>query len=179
MKDSAAPLSSLNLPGRIQQLLEENGVISIEDLAVRIEKDPKSILAFGGIGPKTLLMINSTLEAFENEPIELYPEPVQSLGDQFKSLSPEESLSDEDIPENQEIVSKQEKKKRIKVKKSGRKNNKKPKKSDEKKGKKSDNKKGKKPDKKKDKKPDKKKDKKPDKKKGKKPDKKKGKKFNK
>lgn len=179
MNDSASPLSSLNLPGRIQQLLEENGVISIDDLAVRLEKDPKSILAFGGIGPKTLLMINSALEAFEKEPMELYPEPVQSLGDQFKSLSPEESLNDEDIPENQEIISKLERNKRKKMKKSGRKNNKRPKKSDKKEGKKPDKKKDKKPDKKKDKKPDKKKDRKPDKKKGKKSDKKKGKKSNK
>ena len=150
MNDSASPLSSLNLPGRIQQLLEENEVKSIEDLAVRLEEDPKSILAFSGIGPKTLLMINSALEAYESEPVEQYLEPVQSLGDQFKSMPLEEPITTvEVIGDNQEKVIKKEKKKGKKSKKINRKMDKQPKKADKKKSKK---KKSKKPDKKKSKK---------------------------
>jgi len=153
MNDSASLLSSLNLPGRIQKILEENEVKSIEDLAVRLKKDPKSILAFSGIGPKTLLMINSALKAYESEPVEQYLEPVQSLGDQFKSMPLEEPISNvEVIGDNQEKVIKKEKNKGKKSKKIDKKLDKGPKKADKKKSKKSNKKKSKKPDKKKSKK---------------------------
>ena len=56
---SDSPLSSLNLPGRILKLLEDNGFSTVGDLALRMEDEPKSILAINGIGPKTLLSIRT------------------------------------------------------------------------------------------------------------------------
>ena len=83
-----SPLSSLHLPGRILKLLEDGGFANVGDLALRLEDDPKSILDISGIGPKALLGIRTALETFASEPGEEYREPVQSLGDQFKSVPP-------------------------------------------------------------------------------------------
>lgn len=142
MNDSTSPLSSLDLPDRIQKLLEKSGITSIDELVVRLEEDPKSILAIGGIGPKTLLDISAALESFGSLSTGQYPEPVQSLGDQFKSMSPDESMTVAESAENRE----EEKKKGEKSKKVGKKKDKKPKKNNKKK------KKSKKPHKKKGKK---------------------------
>ena len=164
-----SPLSSLNLPGRILKLLENGGFSNVGDLALRLEDDPKSILAVGGIGPKALLDIRTAVEELAIGPGEEYREPVQSLGDQFKSVPPAapkvtmEKADPEKIKEDK-------KKKDQKPKKASSKKSKKPKKADKKKGKES-----KMADKKKDKKSkkdDKKKDKKKDKKSGKKKSKK-------
>ena len=164
-----SPLSSLQLPGRILKLLEDGRFANVGDLALRLEDDPKAILAIGGIGPKALLDIRTALEDFANEPVEEYREPVTSLGDQFKSVPPAapKITAEKADPEKAE---KDKKKKDQKPKKAGSKKSKKPKKVDKKKGKES-----KMADKKKDKKPkkdNKKKDKKKDKKSGKKKSKK-------
>ena len=146
MNNSASSLSSLNLPGRTLKFLEDGGIANVGDLAARLEDDPKSIIEIKGIGPKTLLSIRAALETLESEPVEEYREPVQSLGDQFKSVPPA-------APKVAEKKTKPEKK----AKKDKKKKDKKPKKVDVKKVKKP-----KKADKKKDKKPkkaDKKKDK--------------------
>ena len=139
MNDSASPLSSLDLPGRIIKLLEEGGVNSIDILVARLEEDPKSILSIAGIGSKTLLNISSALKAFKDGQTEQYPEPVQSLGDQFKSMSVELNAED------QEVIKKDEKKKGKKSKKGGKKKDKKSKKAGIKKSEKPDKKKVKKP----------------------------------
>jgi hypothetical protein len=145
MNDSASPLSSLDLPGRIIKLLEEGGVNSIDILVARLEEDPKSILSIAGIGSKTLLNISSALKAFKDGQTEQYPEPVQSLGDQFKSMLPEEPMAVELNAEDQEVIKKDEKKKGKKSKKGGKKKDKKSKKAGIKKSEKPDKKKVKKP----------------------------------
>jgi hypothetical protein len=133
MKDSAAPLSSLSLPARIQRLLEENGIVTVGDLSTRLEGDPNSVLAISGIGPKALLDISAALESVENAPVEQYPEPVQSLGDQFKSISPDEPLAVMESAEGQESEEKEQKKKGKKAEKGKKKKDKDSKKPDKKK----------------------------------------------
>ena len=137
MNDTASPLSSLDLPGRLLKLLEEGGFANVGDLASRLEDDPKSILALGGIGPKALLSIRTALEAFANEPAAEYREPVQSLGDQFKSMPPEEPTVAVEKAGTQEKAKKEKNKKDKKVKKADKKKDKQPKKADKKKDKKS------------------------------------------
>jgi len=149
MNDSTSPLSPLDLPGRLQKLIEKGGITTIDELTARLEEDPKSILAIGGIGPKTLLDISSALDNYKSEITEPYPEPVQSLGDQFKSLPHDESMSVSENIENQEKVKKEKKKKEKKSKKADQKESGKSKKteknkSSKKKGKKSKKSKGKK-----------------------------------
>lgn len=145
MNDSASPLSPLDLPGRIQKILEENGITSIDALIVRLEEDPKSILAISGIGSKTLLTISTALDAYKNETAGQYPEPVQSLGDQFKSLPPDESMLVSENNGDREIAKKEEKKKGKKSKKTDKKKDKKQKKNGKKKSNKKKDKKSKKP----------------------------------
>ena len=157
---SDSPLSSLDLPGRILKLLEDNGFTTVGDLALRMEDEPKSILAIGGIGPKTLLSISTALETIALDSAEEYREPVQSLGDQFKSVPSAEPKG---------AAKKEKKGKEKKHKKADKKKDKKLMKTDKKKDKKS-----KKVDKKKDKKHKKSKDQK-----AKKKNKKAGKKKNK
>ena len=142
-----APLSSLGLPGRLLKLLEDDGFTNVGNLALRLEDEPKSILAIGGIGPKTLLNIQTALEAFASEPAEEYREPVQSLGDQFKSVPSAEPKVTEEKSKTKKKAKKDKKKKDKKPKKADKKKEKKPKKADKKK-----DKKPKKADKKKDKK---------------------------
>lgn len=144
MNDSASPLSSLDLPGRIIKLLEEGGVNSIDVLVARLEEDPKSILSIAGIGPKTLLNISSALKTFNGGQTEQYPEPVQSLGDQFKSMLPEEPMAVDLNAEKQEKINKEEMKKGKKSKKGGKKKDKQAKKPGKKKSKNPDKKKTKK-----------------------------------
>ena len=127
MNDSNTPLSSLDLPGRILKILEEEGFVNVDDLSSRLKDDPKSILAIGGIGPKTLLSIRAALENLESEPVEEYREPVQSLGDQFKS-----------VPQAASKVTEEKVKLGEKAKKDKKKLEKKPKKASKKKEKKSD-----------------------------------------
>jgi hypothetical protein len=157
-----SPLSALNLPGRTLKLLEGGGFANVGDLAMRLEDEPRSILAISGIGPKALLDIQAALESLASAPGEEYHEPVQSLGDQFKSVPPAvpRAAKEEVKPEEKAMKDKE-----MKDEKSNKKD-KKPKKADKKKDKES-----KMADKKKDKKPkkdDKKKDKKKNKKSGKK-----------
>ena len=142
MNDSATTLSSLDLPGRIKKLLEEGGITFIDDLVARLDEDPKSILAINGIGPRTLLNISAALETFESGQTEQYSEPVQSLGDQFKSMQPAEQNTVAVKAENQEKIMKEKKNKGKKSEKVGKKKEKQPKKDNKKKQKKSDKKKG-------------------------------------
>ena len=144
-----SPLSSLGLPGRILKLLEDNGVTNVGDLALRMEDDPKSILAIGGIGPKTLLSIRTALETIALDSAEEYREPVQSLGDQFKSVPSAEpkGTAEKEKKGEEKKRKKADKKKDKKLMKADKKKDKKSKKVDKKKDKKS-----KKVDKKKDKK---------------------------
>ena len=123
-----SPLSSLGLPGRILKLLEDNGVTNVGGLALRMEDDPKSILAIGGIGPKTLLSIRTALETTALDSAEEYRVPVQSLGDQFQSVP---------SAEPKEAVKKEKKGKEKKPKKADKKKDKKLMKTDKKKDKKS------------------------------------------
>lgn len=143
MNDSISPLSSLDLPGRVQKILEESGVTSVDVLVARLEDDPKSILSIGGIGPKTLLNISAALESYEIGHTEQYSEPVQSLGDQFKSMSPDEPNTVAVKAENQEKIIKEKKDKGKKSQKVGKKKET-PKKFDKKKQKKSEKNNGKK-----------------------------------
>jgi len=166
MTDSTSPLSTLDLPGRVLKHLDDGGIKDVGDLALRLEDDPKSILTIKGVGPKTLLSIKEALETTESEPAEEYREPVQSLGDQFKSVPPAVPKVNEEKIKTEERAKKGKKKSKKKPQKAGKKKEKKP----EKAGKKKD-KEPKMADKKKDKKKDKK-PKKSDDKKGKNKDKK-------
>jgi len=160
---SDLPLSLLKVPNRFLELLKKNEITNIDDLALRIEEDPKSILAIKGIGPKILLDLQTALETFSSdEPVEEQRPPVQSLGDQFRTVSATEESDD---MESEEVVEEKKPKK-------DKKDKKKKKQKDKKKKKDKKNKKKDKKTKKKDKKI--KKDKKP--KKGKKAGKKKKKK---
>ncbi len=164
-----SPLSSLHLPGRILKLLEKGGFANVGELALRLEDDPKSILDISGIGPKALMGIKTALETFVSEPGEEYREPVQSLGDQFKSVPPAAPKVTEKEAKPEKKAKQDKKKKEGKPVKAGKKKDKKSKKAGKKKKelKMADKKKDKEP-KKSDKKKDKKKDKKSEKKKNKK-----------
>ncbi|OQY30885.1 MAG: hypothetical protein B6I38_06685 [Anaerolineaceae bacterium 4572_5.1] len=124
---SDLPLSLLKVPNRFLELLKKNGVTNIDELALRIEEDPKSILAMEGIGPKTLLSLKTALENFSpDEPAEEHRPPVQSLGDQFKSASAtEEKGNEEDKKDKKNKKDKKAKKeKKSKQEKRGKKNKK-------------------------------------------------------
>ena len=133
---SDSPLSSLNLPGRLLKLLEDNGFTTVGDVALRMEDEPKSILAIGGIGPKALLSIRTALETIALDSADEYREPVQSLGDQFKSVPSTEAKGVAEEAKSKEKAKKEKKKKEKKPKKADKKKDKKPKKTDKKKEKK-------------------------------------------
>ena len=131
-----SPLSALKLPGRTLKLLEGGGFTDVGDLAVQLEDEPRSILAISGIGPKALLDIQAALESLASQPAEEYHQPVQSLGDQFKSVPPAPPRTSKEKPETEENMMKEKKKQGKKSKKADKKKEKKSKKTDKKKGKK-------------------------------------------
>ena len=145
----SASLSDLGLPAKTISILEGGGLSNVGDLMVRLKADRDSILALGGIGPRTLEVIDAAVVDYS--PTEAaYPKPVASLADQFKAAS---------LDQVKDSSKKAEKKK---AEKKGKKKDKKDtkKKKDKKAGAKMKDKKGKDKDKKKKKKKDKKKDKK-------------------
>ncbi len=54
-------LVALDLDDKILQILHDNNVISVGDLATKVEGDKDSLLAFKGFGPKSLEQIEAKL----------------------------------------------------------------------------------------------------------------------
>lgn len=55
-------LAALDLSDRVMQLLHDNNVITVGDLAKKIEKDRNSLLKLEGFGPKALEEVEAKLQ---------------------------------------------------------------------------------------------------------------------
>ena len=54
-------LVALDLDDKILQILHDNNVISVGDLATKVESDKDSLLAFKGFGPKSMEQVETKL----------------------------------------------------------------------------------------------------------------------
>jgi len=83
-----SPISSLDIPNHICELLVNNGFDNIGELVLQLETDKKNILDISGIGPKILEQIETATEEFEPEIITVdlpyHPPPVPTLADFYK-----------------------------------------------------------------------------------------------
>jgi len=85
-----SPITELELPPSVHNLLEKNDYQNIGDLILQMESDEKQVLALRGIGPKILEQIGVALKKFKipNSTPEVkspsYPSPVPSLADYYK-----------------------------------------------------------------------------------------------
>jgi large subunit ribosomal protein L31 len=61
-------LGALDLTGRVHEILDNASIVSIGDLAQKLEKDKASLMALEGFGPKSLEEVESKLA----EPRETY-----------------------------------------------------------------------------------------------------------
>ncbi len=85
-----SPITELELPPSVHNLLETNGYENVGDLILQMNADEKLVLAIHGIGPKILEQLEVAIKQYE-APKEFvktetptYSPPVPSLADYFR-----------------------------------------------------------------------------------------------
>lgn len=105
------PLTVLSLSSRVQHVLEQGGVSTLEELLVRWERDPQELLEIRGFGPKSLDEVREKLE--QREALAAEPETEVPSVEEVEAVSAEEKVpaaeapieeTPEEVPSEEEVL---------------------------------------------------------------------------
>ena len=103
-----SPITELELPSSVHNLLETNGYENVGDLILQMNADEKQVLAIRGIGPKILEQIEVAIKQYEapkdfvKTETPTYSPPVPSLADYFRPPQGNMESTNEEKPDQED-----------------------------------------------------------------------------